>query len=85
MAMWQHATLSCCSPPSPHHHQVHHDISLRSLAPHHHHRHPPPTMVCRQYTNAMFVEVAAASLLPYIYMSIHTSDKRFFVADAAAG
>ena len=42
-------------------------------------------MVRRQYTNAMFVEVAAASLLPFIYMSIHTSDKRFFVADAAAG
>jgi hypothetical protein len=33
----------------------------------------------------MTVEVIAFNLLPYVYMSLYTSEKKFFIADAASG
>lgn len=36
-------------------------------------------------TRAVFVETTAFNLLPFIYLSLHSADKRFFIADAAAG
>ncbi|GAX75358.1 hypothetical protein CEUSTIGMA_g2802.t1 [Chlamydomonas eustigma] len=39
----------------------------------------------RSVGNAMTVETIAFNLLPYVYMSLYTSEKRFFIADAASG
>lgn len=39
----------------------------------------------RSRVNVLLIETSVYFLLPFVYMSLYASDKRFFIADAAAG
>jgi hypothetical protein len=45
---------------------------------------PHPTPPRRQRLNVIFVDLTIFLLLPYVYMSLYTADKQYYVADLSA-
>lgn len=47
--------------------------------------HLSAALLHRTYSYAMLCEVVAFVLLPFVYIGMYTADKKYFVADSAAG